>query len=255
MIKNIFHFDTTPEMEKVLGVKSSEKVFGVTFPEIAIQEAVAEMEKKDISEHGTPYSGNSSERPAKGAFMIVPEEGAAEMLYALASNGLICFTQRIAMDFSYKPIIIDDNPLTIENTPIESEMVLRSPKSNGEPFTLAGRIIIEDLQFLDNKGMPLFKELPKIIIEQILKALNPFEICRSLSATIDDMLKRAGDNAQYFKRIMVETAKKWETRQALKDAETLERYCTLAILHEAVHFLVCHLPDNLSLLSPEEAKH
>jgi hypothetical protein len=254
MGKNDFN-GTSPVFERIFGNKSSQNIFHASFPELAARETAEKLKREDVGRRGTVYPGkNLNERPAKGAFVIVPEEGAAEMFYALVANGLVKFSQRIAMDFSYKPITVSKDPLHIEALPVESEMVRKHPRFQGDTYYLASRIVIVDPQFIDARGNPTTTELPKTYSEQVLKALNPFEFFKSFSATLDDMLKRAGANAAYFKQILVDTAKKWKGRQAPKDAGTLERFATLAILHEATHFLICHLPDDLSSLSPEERK-
>jgi len=239
----------------ILVSKSSRSVFHTTFPELACQEAALDLLEKDIRQHGPPYAGSSpDERPAAGAFVIVTEEGAAEMLAVLTANGLSQFADRIAVDFHHKPITLSADLFTIEDTPVESEMILRKPRRTGDSYRLAGRIIITDPQFTDSGGTPVAKVIPSLYCEQVLKALNPFELLKSLAPTLDEKLRRACSNADFFKSVLVETAKKWKSRTAPKDFTPLERYATQAILHEASHFLACHLPDDRTFLPPEEAE-
>jgi HEAT repeat protein len=222
--------------------------------DFAAGDLAEEFHKRDIAEHRTVYTGaDPRERPAKGAFVIVSEEAAGEMRRALVANGLGAFAAGIGWVFSCKPVSISANPLHIEGMPVECEMAMCNPVRAGGSFTLAGRIVVEDPCFLDGRGNPAAAELPAIYCEQVLKAFNPFEAFRSFSPFFNDMLLRAGANAQFFKDVLVETAKKWKNKPAPGDAGTLERTAALAILHEAAHFLINHMPDGMSILPPGEA--
>lgn len=236
--------------------KTTEAQHGKTFTEMRAQEA-ERLLKRQVRKQFGELIEYDEERPWPGAFTIVSEEMVAACLHLLEANGLRRFSDNISVDWftCAEKLPEDEKGTLVMATPIGGEPLLRFPRNPNDLAYLVFRIVIMDPQFLDDKDQPLYKEIPPRYVEAVMNTLNPAAMYRAYKHSLTEMLKRAGDFEKPFQQLLEQMEQKWSRRDAPVDFESLREYVGLGFIHEAVHALAIHLPDEIPANLPAEERH
>ena len=226
--------------------KTTEAQHGKSFTEMRAQEAEWLL-KRQVREQFGELIESDEERPWPGAFTIVSEEMVAAWLHLLEANGLRRFSDNISVDWFTRAEKLpkDDKGTLVMATPIGGEPLFRFPGNPKEMASLVFRIVLIDPQFMDENDQPLYKEIPPRYVEAVMNTLNPAAMYRAYKHSLPEMLKRAGDFEKPFQQLLEHMEQKWRGKDAPVDFETLTEYVGLGFIHEAVHALVMHLPDEI----------
>jgi hypothetical protein len=237
---------TSPLRDK----KNSLRVLHGDFADLAADEARAIILRRDRERHGEPYRQGQT-RPAGGAFEIVPETHVAQMLHVLVKHGLVCFENNTPVDICVKKVTMPDGDFLAE-VPTSSEILFQSPKREGDNAKVLFRVLLTDPCFVDNDNNPLYQELPQKYIKAVLNNLNPFALFLANGKELPELLKRAGDQAEGFEKMLKFIARQWKDKKAPEDFATMRELVILGMLHEFVHGLALHLPDYIPEGSSQE---
>ncbi|KPJ93924.1 MAG: hypothetical protein AMS18_04740, partial [Gemmatimonas sp. SG8_17] len=235
--------------------KTTEAQHGHLFQELRAKEAVRLLHRQVRKQFGEIIEPDE-ERPWPGAFAIVSEETVAALLKALEVNGLRRFSDQICVDwFTQAESLPEDQIATLVcGTPIGGEPLFIFPPQKDELATLVFRIVIMDPQFLEQRDQPLYDEIPPRYVEAVLNTLNPAAMCKAYGHHLPEMLKRAGDNAESFQQLLQYVSQQWEAKKTPQDIAALQEYVSLGFLHEAVHALALHLPDQVPADLPDQER-
>ncbi len=242
---------TTRNVRKV---KTTEAQHGKSFTAIRAQDA-ERLLKRQVREEFGELIESDEERPWPGAFSIIPEELVAAWLQLLEANGLRRFSDQISIDWftRVEELPKESQSTLVMPTPIASEPHFRWPRDPKDMVSLVFRIILMDPQFLDEQDQPLHDEIPRRYIEGVMNTLNPAAMYRAYKHRLPAMLERAGDLAGSFQQLLEHMNQKSQGEETPSDFESLRDYVGLGFIHEAVHALALHLPDEISVdLLPKE---
>lgn len=233
--------------------KTTQGQLNADFAALRAQETTRHITQQIKQQFGELIEGEES-RPWPGAFAIVPEDLVAAWLHLLESNGLRRFSDQLLVDWFTKAETVNDDPkqIYVQPAPIASEPLFRLPRNRDEMASMLFRVVLIDPQFLDGREQPLYKELPARYAEAVLNGLNPAAMYQILRQQLPDQLTRAGENAPAFEQLLKYAAQQWQKRTAPRDAQTFRDFVGLAFLHEAVHALALHLPDEIPADLPKE---
>lgn len=237
--------------------KTTEAQLGTDFANLRAQESTRAITQRIRQKFGELIR-NEEKRPWPGAFAIVSEEMVAAWLHLLESNGLRRFSDMLLVDWFTKAEEVNNNPkeIYVQPAPIASEPLFRLPRNANEMASVLFRIVLIDPQFLDAKEQPLYKELPARYAEAVLNGLNPAAMAQIMRERIADQLTRAMENAPMWEQALKYAEQQWQKRKAPTDVATFREFVQLAFLHEAVHALVLHMPDEIPAnLSAAEQQH
>jgi hypothetical protein len=226
--------------------KTTQAQLGTDFASLRAQESTRAITQRIKQKFGELIEGEE-QRPWPGAFAIVSEDIVAAWLHLLESNGLTRFSDQLLVDWFTKAEQVNDDPkqIYVQPAPIASEPLFRLPRNQNEMASVLFRIVLMDPQFLDDKDRPLYKEMPPRYIEAVLNSLNPAAMYQILRQQLPEQLTRAGENAPSFEQLLKYAAQQWQKKTAPRDYQTLRNFISLAFLHEAVHALLLHMPDEI----------
>lgn len=226
--------------------KTTQAQLGTDFASLRAQESTRAITQRIKQKFGELIEG-AEERPWPGAFAIVSEDLVAAWLHLLESNGLRRFSDQLLVDWFTKAEEVNENPreITVQPAPIASEPLFRLPRNPNEMASVLFRIVLMDPQFLDAKDRPLYKELPARYAEAVLNGMNPAAMAQIMRERLSDQLTRAMDNAPMWENLLKYAAQQWQKKKAPTDVQTFRDLIGLAFLHEAVHALILHMPDEL----------
>jgi hypothetical protein len=251
VLKDIFTH-TYPDMQNVRQHKTTEAQEGYSFEELIARETTRKIERIVEKEFGKKIRSDE-ERPWPGAFAIVDEKVVILWLKMLESNGLHRFSDRITIDWFTKAVAVKNGMIEAHKAPIASEPAFRFPRNPCDLTSVMFRITVMDPQFLDPETKTsLYKELPKEYIVSILNTLNPDVLYQIFGKEFPEMLKRAGSFAQPFDQLLKLIADKWKGKATPSDYSTLQDYLHMGLIHEMVHALALHVPDEIPMDIPQE---
>ena len=230
--------------------KRSKRVLKKEFSELVADEIEKQVSQQTMEAYGVPYREGEA-RPADGATAVVPDQKMAVMLDVLAQNGLARFEHdKAAIDVSIKDVAVKSGEGDyIELIPIECELLLKKPLYDNGYAEVDFHVVLMDPRIVDENGNPLNDGLPRRYIRAVLNNYSPIMLYRGYYNELDDMLSRAGDQAEAYKKVIQYAAQQWKNRQTPDDFKTLQAVVSMGMLHEFTHALALHLPD----LIPESA--
>lgn len=244
MINKLFNGDSLTK-RNVRYEKTTEAQEGRSFEELRAMETIRKIERLVEKQFGKKIT-KEEERPWPGAFALVEERVVWLWLNMLNSSGLGRFSDKISVDWFTKAVSLQSGKTGVKKTPIGSELFFRIPRNNKEFASLVFRIVIIDPQFMDHVSLePLYKEIPQEYVEAILNTFNPHVLYQLFGKDLPDMLQRAGNFAQPFEQLMTAVASKWKGKVTPTDYKTLQDYLHLGLIHEMVHALAMHVPDEI----------
>ncbi|MEW6517762.1 MAG: hypothetical protein AB1439_12765 [candidate division FCPU426 bacterium] len=244
------------QMTKLMGrreirqEKTTQAQFGTDFAMLRAQESTRAITQRIKQKFGDLIEGDQK-RPVPGAFEIVSEDMVETWLQLLEANGLRRFSDQVLVDWFTKDEEVNEDPkqIYVQPAPIASEPLFRLPRNQNEMATMVFRIVLMDVK------MP-YKEIPARYIEAVLNGLRPDALYQILRDSLPDYLARAEENAPAFEQLLKFAAQQWQKKTAPKDFQTLQAWISLAFLHEAVHALVLHMPDEIPAnLTVDEQDH
>lgn len=232
--------------------KTTEAQEGRSFEELRAMETIRKIERLVEKQFGKKIALDE-ERPWPGAFALVEERFVWLWLKMLDSSGLGRFSDRINIDWFTKAESLQSGKIGVKKTPIGSEPFFRFPSNNKDLVSVVFRIVVIDPQFMDpDSKKPLYKEVPRVYIEAVLNTFNPHVLFQLFGKDLPDMLQRAGTLAQPFEQLMKAVANKWKGKTTPTDYQTLQDYLHLGLIHEMVHALALHVPDEIPVDIPAE---
>lgn len=232
--------------------KTTEAQEGRSFEELRAMETIRKIERLVEKQIGKKIE-NNEERPWPGAFALVEERVVWLWMKMLDLNGLGRFSDKITIDWFTKAVSLQSGKTSVKKTPIGSEPFFRFPRNDKDLFSLVFRIVVIDPQFLDpDSKKPLYKEISQEYIKAVLNSLNPYVLYQLFGKDLPDMLLRAGTQAQPFEQLMKVAANKWKEKTIPTDYKTLQDYLHLGLIHEMVHALALHVPDEIPIDIPGE---
>lgn len=225
--------------------KTTEAQEGRSFEELRAMETIRKIERLVEKQFGKKIALDE-ERPWPGAFSLVEERIVWLWIKMLDSNGLGRFSDKINIDWFTKAESLQSGKIGVKKTPIGSEPFFRFPRCDKDLGSLVFRIVVIDPQFLDpDSKKPLYKEIPQEYIEAVLNTFNPNVLFQLFGKDLPDMLQRAGTLAQPFEQLMKVVANKWKGKTIPTDYKTLQDYLHMGLIHEMVHALALHVPDEI----------
>jgi len=234
--------------------KSTKIQEGHPFEELRAVEETRKFQRLITKEFGEEIEADET-RPWKGAFSIVDERIVAMWLQLLENNGLRRFSDRITIDWFTRAEILQKGKLQALKTPVVSELVFQFPCNNRDNAIVLFRIAIIDPQFLDSQCNPIYKEIPAEYITAVLHTLNPFVLYQIFGKSLPEMLQHSGQQSQAFGQMLKYIAGKAKTKATPSDFETLQEYVHAMIIHEMVHALALHLPDQVPKDLPDDKRN
>lgn len=237
--------------------KTTQAQMGVDFAVLRAQESTRAIIQRIKQKFGELIEGDE-QRPWPGAFAIVSEDLVATWLHLLEFNGLRRFSDQLLVDWFTKAEVVNNDPkqIYVQPAPIACEPLFRLPRNQNETAKVLFRIVLMDPQFLDANDRPLYKELPARYTEAVLNSLNPVAMAQILRERLPDQLTRAMENAPMWEKLLKYAAQQWQNKIAPSDVQTFRDFIGLAFLHEAVHALVLHMPDEIPAELPKsEQEH
>ncbi len=233
--------------------KTTRAQHGRSFTELRAKEATRLLDRQVRQQFGELIEAEE-ERPWPGAFEIVSEKAVATWLHLLEANGLRRFSDQVSVDWFTRAEKLpeDEEGTLVMATPIGGEPLFRFPRGQNDMASLVFRIVLMDPQFMDDSAKPLYQEIPPRYVEAVMNTLNPAAVYRAYRHDLPEMLQRAGDFAEPFQQLLEGMEKKWSSKEARTDFESLRDYVGLGFIHEAVHALALHLPDEVAADLPAE---
>jgi hypothetical protein len=226
--------------------KTTQAQLGTDFAVLRAQESTRAITQRIKLKYGELIAADEL-RPWPGAFAIVSEDMVATWLHLLATNGLRRFSDLLLVDWFTKAEVVNNDPkqIRVQPAPIAGEPLFHLPRNQNEMASVIFRVVLIDPQFLDATDQPLYKEIPARYAEAVLNVLNPAAMYQILRQQLPEQLTRAMENAPAFEQLLKYAAQQWQKRTVPRDSRTMKELISLAFLHEAVHALLLHMPDEI----------
>jgi len=236
--------------------KTTRAQFGKSFIELILEGLIPAFNRIERNLFGLSIEPDE-ERPWPGAFVLLSDDEVKLLLDVLEINGLQRFSDQLNIEWFTRAEEIPTNidAILVHRSTASSQIIFQLPTVERDFARLIFRIGIIDPQFVDEEGNPLYTELPPWYVRGVLNNYHPYAVYMAYRHRLPEMLERAGKFSVPFAQLLKCMAKRYETKSFQSDEKLLKEHVKLALLHEAVHALVCHLPDKIQTNELEKAPH
>ncbi len=240
--------------ENLRKTKTTRAKFGKEMEALRAEQAALAIKAQVSEELGERMDQEDTEL-WPGSFEILSDEKVVAGLHIMEVNGLPRLSDQIPLDFFTRGEPVPENlKATLVHPSTNGSDPLFRYKSQNDPVKMIHRVAVIYPQFVDEQGQPLYKELPQWYITGVLNNMNPAAVYLAYKHRLPEMLKRAGANAGAFEQLLKYMHAQWEKKSPRKDFGLLQEYISMGFLHEIVHALAVHLPDEIPEDLPEEER-